>query len=48
MEASFYSDGSFESFPVGVEDMITMEQFFDSTLLENIELRYHHDIIYVS
>ena len=33
--------------PVGFEDMIQMDNLTEQTLLDNIELRYNHDLIYV-
>ena len=32
---------------VGIDDMISMEDLSEEKLLENIELRYRNDIIYV-
>ena len=34
--------------PVGYEDMTQMENMTEDTLLENIKLRYDHDLIYVT
>lgn len=34
--------------PVGYENMIQMDNLTEETLLRNLELRYNHDLIYVS